>query len=336
MYLKRSLLKVIPIIVLLSIFGCKEKGGKTAGPDGGKKVKIGVIHFLANHPDHILLRESFLDGLKAKGYDVEVENIFDTNSPKYPDTYQKRPPVEAKRMVKAGVDLIYNTATGHLVVSEKLGVPVIDSVFMAPKLLGYAEEKNGKFYCKTNATGILFGYSFKDIVNLAKDLKPKNKKLAYIYNPKSPISRPVEEIRSAANPAGLTIVEYPFTNKNEAIKAVEKASKSTGVGFATNDIAVVGAEKLAINKANSLKYPLICSVVPLVDAGAPVAIQYDWSRAGKMCADKADKIFQGTPGSSIPLEYADSIEIGVNLKTIRALGLKTPHAWVEAAVKVVE
>ena len=32
----------------------------------------------------------------------------------------------------------------------------------------------------------------------------------------------------------------------------------------------------------------------------------------------------------------DSIEIGINLKTIKAIGLETPHDWVEAAVKVVE
>ncbi len=47
-----------------------------------------------------------------------------------------------------------------------------------------------------------------------------------------------------------------------------------------------------------------------------------------MFADKTDKIIQGTPGSLISLEYADSIEIGINHKTIKLLGLKTPmHGW---------
>lgn len=320
------------LLASVMFVGCKKN---EEAATGGKKIKIGVIHLLAAHPDHILLRESFLEGLKSKGYDVDV-TVFDANSAKYPDTYTERAAKEAERMEAAGIQLIYTTAVYHGIVKSKIKIPVIDSVFIAPYLQKLADKKGTKGYSKGNATGTVFGYSFKDIVNIAKALRPKEKKLAYIFSSISPISRPPAEIREAARKVGLEIVEFPFKTKEEALEAVKKAAKFTKIGFGTNDIAVLGAEAEATKIANSLKYPLVYGVVPLVDLGAVAAIQYNWARAGKMCADKADKILKGTKANTIPMEFSDNIEIGINLKTIKALGIKTPHDWVEAATKVVE
>ncbi len=325
--------KFFMVLVLLAGFTINDWGDLASGK--GKKIKVGVIHLLAVHPDHILLRESFIKGLKSKGYDVEVR-VFDANSAKYPKKYTTRAAKEAKKMEAEGMDLIYCTGVYHGVAKAKIKIPVIESVYIAPFLQKLAVKKGNKGYSKGKSTGIIFGYSFKDIVNLARSLKPNAKKLAYIYNPASPISRPPAEIKKAAKKAGFSIVECPFKTKKGVLKALKKASKSTKIGFGTNDVAVLGAEKEATKQAIALKYPIIYGVVPLVNLGAVAAIQYDWSRAGKMCADKADKILKGTPANKIPMEFADSIEIGINLKTIKAMGIETPYDWVEAASKVIE
>ncbi len=322
---------ILCVVASVAVLGINEK----IAAGGGKKIKVGVIHLLASHPDHILLRKSFIEGLESKGYEVEVK-IYDANSSKYPKKYVDRAAKEAKKMEAAGMDLIYCTGVYHGVAKAKIKTPVIESVYIAPYFQKLAVKKGKKGYSKGNSTGIVFGYSFKDIVNLARTLRPKEKKIAYIYNPKSPISRPPAEIKKAAKKAGFRIVECPFTSKAGVMKAIKKANKSTKIGFGTNDVAVLGAEKEATKLANSLKYPVIYSIVPLVDLGAVAAIQYDWARAGKMCADKADKVLKGTPANKIPMEFADSIEIGINLKTIKAMGMKTPYDWVEAAAKVVE
>ncbi len=92
----------------------------------------------------------------------------------------------------------------------------------------------------------------------------------------------------------------------------------------------------AVEIALQKKFPLVCSIVPLVDAGALAAIQSDWLRAGERCAQKAVKIVNGTEANTIPIEFPDRVSIAVNVATAQKLGLKLPYEWIELATNVVE
>ena len=76
--------------------------------DAAKKVKVGIIHLL-EHPDHNALREGFLDGLKAKGYDVDIVEIFNVDSVNYPNEINARAVEGAKRIDSNGAEIIYST-----------------------------------------------------------------------------------------------------------------------------------------------------------------------------------------------------------------------------------
>ena len=293
---------ILSLIVLMLI------GIGVANAD--QKLKLGIIHIRADHPDHIVLRESFLDELQRRGYDLDV-TVFNADSVNYPDTYPQRAAEEAKRMEAAGVQLIYCTATYHGIITANVKIPVVDSVILSPLLLNLATIKDGQKYCNSNATGTMFGYSFKDIVAFVRDSMPDARKIAYLYNPKSPISRPLSEIQEAAQKIGLEVIACPFTDETEVFTAIEKAVGSTAIAFATNDFAALGVEQSALEFAATKNYPLIVGVVPLVEIGALAGIQWDWERAGRMCAEKADRILHGTPANSIPLEFPDRVDIGI-------------------------
>lgn len=302
-----------------------------------QQLKLGIIQPIVDHPDHIVLRESFLDELKGKGYDVEV-TLFNADVVTYPETYTVRVAEEAKRMEAAGIQMIYCTGVYHGVIQANVKIPVIDSVMTAPLLLHLAEVKeDGNMYCiESNATGTMFGYSFKDIAAFARDALPDAQKMAYLYNPKSPYSRPLAEIKEAASKVGFEVVDCPFTNKDEVLTAIEKAAKNSKIAFATNDLAASGTEKEAIAVAMTKSYPLIVGVLPIVELGALAGIQYDWERAARMCAEKADQILKGTIPNTIPVESPDQFEIGLNLKVAEKLKIEIPYEWIEFATKVIE
>ncbi|GAK59993.1 hypothetical protein U27_06980 [Candidatus Vecturithrix granuli] len=299
-------------------------------------IKIGVIHLL-ERPDFTLLRESFLDELNKKGYMVEV-TTFNADSAMYSDTYPQRAAEEAQRMEAAGVQLIYCIATYHGVAQANLKIPVVDGMMFSPDLLKLATVKDdGKMYCIGNATGVLFGYSFKDIVAFARETLPDAKKMAYLYNPHSPVSRPLIEIEKEANPAGFEIVGREFTTKDEALSAIKEAVTNTQIAFITNDFGALGAEKPVIEFADANNYPLIVGIMRLVGENGVIAgIQYNWERAGRISAGKADQILKGTPANTIPLEYSDQFEIQLNLKNAAKLGIEIPYIWIESATNVIE
>ncbi len=285
------------------------------------KVKIGIINLLAEHPDHVALREGFLKGMRDKGYDPEV-TAFDANSERYPDTFPERAVAEAQRMERAGIRLIYGTGIYQAIKDANIKIPIVDSALIAPILLDYAVVRDGEKHCKGNATGSLFGYAFMEIAGFARNTFPEAKKIAYLYNPNSPISRPPSEIEAAAAGVGMEVVRCPFTTAEEGSVAIEKAMASADVAFATNDIGVLGAEEEVLGVAEEQGFPVVVAIVTAVRFGALAAIQSDWFEAGRMCADQAEMILNGTPANAIPITVPEDVTIGLNLRVAAKIGVE--------------
>jgi ABC-type uncharacterized transport system substrate-binding protein len=292
---------------------------------------------LLDRPDFTLLRESFLDELQKTGYSVDV-TTFNADSATYPDTYPQRAAEEAARMEADGVELIYCIATYHGVAKANLKIPVVDGMMFSPDLLKLATVKDdGNLYCAGNATGVLFGYSFKDIVAFARDALPNASKIAYLYNAHSSVSRPPAEIEKEANAVGLEVMGWQFTDKDGAVAAMANATENTDIAFITNDFGAIGAEKPVLALAASKNYPVIVGIMRLVaEDGVIAGIQYNWERAGRISAGKADQILKGAPANSIPLEYSDQFEIQLNARTAEKLQIEIPYTWIEFATNVVE
>lgn len=307
-----------------------------SAPAAAQSIKIGVIYLL-ERPDFALLSESFLDELEKAGYTVEVMT-FNANSATYPDTYPQRAAEEAMRMEAAGAQLIYCIATYHGVAQANLKIPVVDGMMFSPDLLKLATVKeDGNMYCTGNATGVLFGYSLKDIVAFARDALPNATQMAYLYNSHSPVSRPLAEIEKEANAVGFEVMGLQFTNKDEAVAAMKNAAENTEIAFITNDFGAIGAEKPVLELATTNNYPVIVGIMRLVpENGVITGIQYNWERAGRISAGKADQILKGTPANTIPLEYSDQFEIQLNLRTAEKLQIEIPYAWIEFATNVIE
>ena len=83
-------------------------------------------------------------------------------------------------------------------------------------------------------------------------------------------------------------------------------------------------------------FPVIVAIVPLINQGALAAIQSDWYRSGEMCADKAEMVLSGKKANSIPIEFSDRVDIGINVKVADKLGIKIPYNIIESASEVVD
>ena len=301
----------------------------------GQKIKIGIIQLL-DHPDHQAMRESYLKAMKDQGYDVLVMEVFNADSPQYPKAYAQRGANKAREMVANGAQLIYSTAMYHAIKDATGNVPIVDAAFLSPVIMGNAKKSDGKLYCTGNGTGTYLSYPFEEIVRFVKESMPEAKKIAYVYNPKSPVSRPIEEIEAAAKKVGLSVVGCPFLDKEGVMKAME-GIKSAPVAFLTNDVNVFGMqEKKAIQYAIDNKIPVITGNIPSVENGSLAGIQWDWNRAGEMCAQKTNLILKGKKPQEIPIEMPDVYTLAINSKTAEAFQVSVPFEWLEAATRVVE
>jgi putative ABC transport system substrate-binding protein len=262
--------------------------------------------------------------------------VFNADSPQYPKMYAKRGADKAKEMVSSGAQLIYATAMYHAIKGSTGDVPIVDAAFLSPIIMGNAKKLNGKLYCTGNGTGTYLSYPFEEIVRFVSESMPEAKKIAYVYNPKSPVSRPIGEIEAAAKKVGLSVVGCPFIDSAGVMKAME-ATKAAPVAFLTNDVNISGMqEKKAIQFAIENKIPVITGNIPSVENGSLAGIQWDWNRAGEMCAQKADAIMKGKKAKEIPIEMPDVYTLAINSKTAEAFKVAVPFEWLQAATKVIE
>ena len=81
--------------------------------------------------------------------------------------------------------------------------------------------------------------------------------------------------------------------------------------------------------------PLMSQRREWVEQGALVSYGPNLARTGRAAADHyIDKILKGARPADLPVEQADSLELTINLKTARALGLAIPHSVLAQATEV--
>jgi ABC-type uncharacterized transport system substrate-binding protein len=161
-------------------------------------------------------------------------------------------------------------------------------------------------------------------VELLKDIKPGLKTAALLYDP-----RPAPLIERVAHDASLTIgievIPFQMTDADElgaALVAIEKA-RPDGL-LVSNDALLLSARTKLVAFAKDRALPAVYGQREYVDAGGLMSYStsiYDvWRRAGSVVS----KILKGTKPSEIAIELPTKIELIINLKTAKALGLQVP------------
>ena len=84
------------------------------------------------------------------------------------------------------------------------------------------------------------------------------------------------------------------------------------------------------------RLPSVWGGGPYLDAGGLASYQGDWPAMYRRAAVLVDKILKGTKPGEIPFEQGTKLELVVNLKGARALGITIPKSVLLSADAVIE
>jgi putative ABC transport system substrate-binding protein len=84
------------------------------------------------------------------------------------------------------------------------------------------------------------------------------------------------------------------------------------------------------------RVPAIYGSGEWVESGGLASYGSDMVKARREAARYVDKILRGVKPSELPIEEAKTIDVVVNLRTARMLGLKIPEVVLIRATKVIE
>jgi putative ABC transport system substrate-binding protein len=196
-----------------------------------------------------------------------------------------------------------------------------------------------------NITGVAVdpGYEFYGKrYELLKEAVPKVAKLGIL------ISRGLLEktaggaaTKEAAQRAGIELIlptiEAPFWGEEEYRAAFTRMS-GEGVDGVVVDIMNENwtYRRLIIALAEEFRLPAIYPALIFVELGGLMSFGPDIWGAWRDCARVVSEILNGANPANIPISQPTKYEIGLNLKTAKALGIKMPSSLLVQADEVIE
>ena len=279
---------------------------------------------------------AFRGGMRDLGYvegrDLTIESWWGEGS-------GERVEQMASDIVRAQPDVIVAAGGLALFALTRVGVkiPTVFSISADP-----VEAKVVESFARPggNVTGIsLFTLALVGKrMQMLQEALPGVKRVAVIANPQHP-GEPKERdaAQLAAASLGLTLRYFPVKSETELEAAL------TDIGRNRDEAIVAFADGFTLGFAARLATFSLQTRIPVIDGWAPFARQGNLLTYGPVIEDVyrrlavyVDKIGKGTRPADLPIELPTKLELVINLKTARALGLTIPQSLLLRANEVIQ
>jgi putative ABC transport system substrate-binding protein len=297
--------------------------------------KMPHVGVLAAGSAHDLLVKAFLEGLQQLGYH-EGRNVSITY--RVADGRQDRLPQLAAELVASRVDVI--AALGPAVWAAKQQthtVPIVIAFSGDPVGVGIVPSlaRSG-----SNLTGVSFMSS--DLaakrLELLKQISPNSPRVAVLFKPDEPSTGPeLRQTETAARAMGVTLqrLEAQSANDLEPLFTAAGREGAGGMIVFAHGFAFVNRDRI-IALAARHKLPTVYGWREFVDAGGLVSYGPNLQTTIRRSATFVDRILKGAKPTDLPIEQPTSLELVVNAKTAKALGLTIPQTLLLRADQVIE
>ena len=282
------------------------------------------------------VRASFHKGLAEAGF-VQGQNV--TFVYRWAEGRYDLLPALAADLVNRKVDCIFAAGGPPTVAAAKVATTSIPIVFIAnnPVELGFVASLDRP---GGNLTGI--GLLVADLVakqlEFLKEVVPQASALAYLQNPKSPTAALNEgSVRDAARTLGIKLDVIHASAEVELDKAFEAIS-----ALGSRAIIVEGDPFFDSRRERIIALATHHSVVGCYPwreyavLGGLMSYGSNLPDAYRQSAHYVGRILKGEKPADLPVERPDKIELVVNLKTAKALGITIPPTLVARADELIE
>jgi putative ABC transport system substrate-binding protein len=174
-------------------------------------------------------------------------------------------------------------------------------------------------------------------LELLREVVPRLRRLAIMGNVGFPETvLEMGEVQAAARMLGLEVAPLEIRRAEDIAPAFAALNAQADALYVVTD-ALIGANRTRIiTFALGTRLPTIFGTRDYVQAGALMSYGPNFPDLFRRAAELADKILRGTKPADIPVEQPTKIELIINLKTAKALGLAIPPTLIARADEVIE
>jgi putative ABC transport system substrate-binding protein len=279
---------------------------------------------------------AFREGLHDLGY-VEGRNLV--IDARWGEGSNERLEQLAVELVKSKPDIIVTQGgpATHPVIRAGATMPVVFGYSGDPVEAGLISSlaRPGR-----NFTGVTF-LSFDLVgkrIELLKEVMPELKRIAILANPQHPGEQGERHAaQAAAKTLGISFQYFQAQNAEQlegALAAILK-SRSEAVDVFPDALMVRNRERIA-EFAKKYRIPAISGWAQFAEGGNLMSYGPNLRDMYRRLATYVDKVVKGAKPADLPVELPTTVELVVNMKTAKALGIKIPQSILLRADKVIE
>jgi len=190
-----------------------------------------------------------------------------------------------------------------------------------------------------NVTGFAsFEYSIgSEWVHLLKEVSPDIRHFAVIFHPNTTPGGWLPLIKAVAPVLGLEVNEVGVNDDNEIDRAIDalKTSSAAGMIVLPSSFTRLHRQRI-IDFAARHQLPAVYWDSRFVKDGGLISCAYSLDEGERQGATYVDRILKGEKPGDLPVKETKKIELVINLKTAKALGITMPAALLARADAVIE
>jgi putative tryptophan/tyrosine transport system substrate-binding protein len=296
-----------------------------------------VIGFLnAGAPDgYAPMAAAFRQGLKEAGYN-EAQNV--TIEYRWADGHYDRLPAMAADLVRRQVAVIFTNSPG-LVATKAMTttIPIVFATAGDPVELGFVAALNRPGGNITGVTQLSVEVASKRL-QLMHELVPMATTIAVLLNPTYPSAETqLRDMRAAARTLGLQVPVLRASNDREINDAFATLVQLRAGAF------VISSDPFLNSRTKQLAALALRHAVPTIFqyrefAAGGGLMSYGGSiiESYRLAGLYTGRILKGEKPADLPVQQATKIELIINLKTAKALGLTIPETLLATADELIQ
>jgi len=280
--------------------------------------------------------DAFRAGLRNLGYiegrDVRLEYRFaDGDLDKLPalaaELVQLNPSIIVSSPVPANLAIAKATST----------IPIVTASGADPVAFGLVKSLSHPGGNVTGLTNFAEELASKQI-DLLRELLPGLARLAVLVNVANPLHVPQwRETQAAAAQAAIALVPFELRSADQFEEAFAKFARERADALLVQPDVTFGTYRRHIaDLALAARLPTIFFIRQSAEDGGLMSYGPDQVESYRRAATYVDKILKGAKPQDLPIERPTKIELVINLKTAKTLGLDVPDRLLARADEVIE
>jgi ABC-type uncharacterized transport system substrate-binding protein len=296
-----------------------------------------VIGFLGSSSVDAIRIAAFRQGLAQVGF-VEGRNV--AVEYRWAEDRSDRLPAMVSDLVHRQVAVIAANGTPVALAAKAANttIPIVFTTIGDPVQLDLVTSLNRPGGNVTGVTQTNVETAPKRL-QLLHELLPMASVMALLVNPTNPTNAEIstKELQAAARSLGLELHVLNASTEHDFDGVFAKLGQLRAGGL------VIGGDPLFSSWSEQLAALALRHAVPTVyqsrdfaEAGGLLSYGTDFREAYRLAGNYTGRVLKGDKPTDLPVQQATKVELYINLKTAKALGLNIPNTLIGRADEVIE